>query len=264
MKARVLALRLRARVHVRTLDACLAGGVILLAAGTWSYAAFSLADANTSGDGPIRSVEDIPADLQEVLQQAPAPTHDQPTEWGLLLINPVVGGEAVINVQELPLPRLNGPDVRRGEAEGESALETLAAQGLPLIDVPEAYRKGMEVGLVASISDGERFWTVANFFGAVGTPDVISLQVEAYTPTGPVPFEEFPDNAIRDFAKSNAVRGHPTITVFPDQGTSNPRNERIVAWSQGGRVYFLRTTGLYLDAEILALANHISQAEESR
>ena len=80
----------------------------------------------------------------------------------------------------------------------------------------------------------------------------------------PVPVEEFPDNAVRDFRKWDGVRGNPTITVFPDPGTSDPRNDRMVAWSQSGAVYFVRTTGRYLDEDILALARYISETEETR
>lgn len=251
-------------VRIPVADAVLVTALLLVASATWGYAALATVSAAPSVDGPTRDVTDLPSGLQEVLQQAPAPKHDRPTTWGLLLINPVVNGEAVLNSQELPLPRLDSADVRRGKEDGTGAYEKLAAVGLPTIDIPQQYRKGMSVGRVESISDGSQFWTVANFSSGTGTEDVMSLQVEAYTPSAPVPVEEFPDNAIRLVRETTDVGGNPTITMFPTDGTSNPRNERMVAWSQGDRVYFLRTTGLYPNTELLALANHISKAEGSR
>lgn len=253
----------RRRVDRSVVNALIVLGCGIAIAAAWAYAVWMPAGAGPAS-GPIRSSRDIPPEVQAVLQQAPAPAHDAPTEWGLLLINPVIEGEALINVEELPLPSLRGLDAADGKAEGESAFDQLAEQGLHVIRIPELHRKGMEVRFVRSITQGRRFYTYAYLESGVGTEDYLSLEVEAYTPTAPVPVEEFPDNAIRDFRKWDGVRGHPTITVFPDPGTSDPRNERLVAWSQDGAVYFLRTTGRYLDEDLLALARYISEAEEKR
>lgn len=253
-------------VRIPKADLLIAVGCTAAVVGVAAYALLRPAGAQTDGSGPIRSPDDIPPEIQAVLQQADAPTHNVPTEWGLLLINPVVNGEAIINVEEFPLPPLDGPAVVRGETGGEGAFEQLAGEGLRVVGVPESYRKGMTVGLVRSVTaaDGEQFHTIAYFQSGTGTENFLSLEVEAYTPTAPVPVEEYPDNAIRDFSKSDAVRGNPTITVFPDADTSSPMNERLVAWSQDGTVYFLRTTGLYPDEDLLALAAHISATEGSR
>lgn len=245
-------------------DLLIAAGCAAAVVGVSAYMLLRPVGAQTDGSGPIRGTDDIPPEVQAVLRQADAPTHNTPTEWGLLLINPVINGEAIINVQEFPVPPFIGPEVVFDEANGEEASERLAGQGLRVIDVPEPYRKGMSVGAVRAITDRDQFYTIAYFESGAGTENYLSLEVEAYTPTAPVPVEEFPDNAIRDFRKSNAVRGNPTITVFPDTGTSSPMNERLVAWSQDGAVYFLRTTGFYPDEDLLAAAAHISETEERR
>ena len=230
----------------------------------WAYWAISGVYADPPSVGPIRSVKDIPPGIQEILKQAPGPTHDKPTPWGLLTINPVVNGEALLNPQTSPVPDIHGPGTRGDDASGAGALERIKAAGLPSFDIPDQKRKGMSPSLVSSLANGDLIFKTAFFGQGDGTEEYQSLHVTAYTPVGVVAIEEFPDNAIRDFSANYAVNGNPTITVFPDKGTADPRDERFVAWSQGRLVFIVQTTGLFTDDEVLNLARHLSNTEEVR
>lgn len=235
----------------------------MLAAGAgWAWWGYNEIAAQGPPGGPIRDSADIPAAVQAVLRQAPAPTHDKPTPWGLFVINPVVKGSAVINSQTSPAPEMSGPNARHFEGTGEDAIGRAQSENLPTIDVPAEYRKGMPLLGLRSAVDGPN-WIIYLYFGSGdGTEDYKSLEIQAITPRQPVPFEEFPDNAIRDFSANHDVLGNPTLTQFPDTGTADARSERVVAWSQGRGAYVIRTTGLYTDDEVLALARSISVSEE--
>jgi len=236
-------------------------GLVATAGLVWGYGQTMAA---RSPGGTIHNPSDIPPEVQAVLQQAPAPTHDKPTPWGLFVINPVINGEALLNPQESPAPDLSGPSARAVEGAGETTLAEAAAKGVPTIDVPIEFRKEMPLIGMHSTIDGAKWIKYLYFGSGDGTEDYQSLEIQAITPTHPIPFTEFPDNAIRDFSANYDVRGNPTLTEFPDKGTADPRSERIVAWSQGEGAYIVRTTGQYTDAEVLELARHISLSEDNK
>lgn len=216
-------------------------------------------------DGVIRTQADIPPEIQAVLKQAEAPTHDRPTPWGLFTINPVVRGAAMVNAQDSPLPQIVArPGAAIAEAAGAGAFATVVSKGGEVLDIPTGFRKGMQPAHVSSRRDGNQSIRSASFFSGDGTAEYLSLFVIAYTPTRAVLFEEFPDNAIRDFRNTFEVEGHPTLVEVPDTGTADPRDERTVAWSQNGSVYLIRTTGLYSDGDVLQLASQISRSEARR
>jgi hypothetical protein len=214
--------------------------------------------------GPIRTTDDIDPELQKVLKMAAAPTHDQPTPWGNFVINPVINGAGILNPQHSAIPLLNGPAAKTVEIAGPQAPTLVGASIRRFIDVPPTFQKGMPaLGAVGS-EEGERFWTRVDYGSGDGTSNYQSVSVEAFTPTEPVVFDEFPDNAIRHFAASLVVRGNPTLTVLPDKITADPRMERVVAWSQGSAVYFVRTTGLFTDDEVLELAQQVAAGAEAK
>lgn len=208
--------------------------------------------------GPIRSAADIPPELQAILMQADAPTHDRPTPWGLFVINPVINGEGILNPQTSPLPYFDGADVTRVEAYGKDALEEVRAEGGIALE-----ETSIDIPLLAAVffREGDKYWSRTFYGEGDGTPDYRSLVLETFTPTEPVVFDEFPDNAIRDFRKSERVAGHPTLTVFPDPNTADPRMERVVAWSQGDAVFFVRTTGIFTDDEVISIAQSLAKAQ---
>lgn len=193
--------------------------------------------------------------------QAAAPTHTQPTPWGLFIINPVINGQSLLNPQTSPVPNLS-PSAKRVEASGPTALDRAAAAGVPWVKVQEKFVANMELNGLFSAQDGDAFSFAIHYGAGDGTPDFRSLIVSGYTPTEGVTFEEFPDNAIHDFSANHDVRGYPTLTVFPDEGTADPRSEREVAWSQGRAVYFVKTTGIFRDDDVLEIARDISAQQE--
>ncbi|MBI2767430.1 MAG: hypothetical protein HYX53_16165 [Chloroflexi bacterium] len=238
--------------------AMLAGSAWLAA---WGWTSVSADDPKV---GPIRDVKDIPPDVQSVLEQAAAPTNSEPTPWGLFVINPVINGAGVLNPQRSPIPEFSGPSAKRLEARGEQAFAQASAAGLPVVNIPPALVKGMPLNGLISEQDGAQFNFGAYYASGDGTANYFSLVVQAYTPRDPVTFDEFPDNAIRDFSQSAAIRGYPTLMVLPDKVTADPRGERIVAWSQGTAVYWVKTTGRFTDDEVLELARKISESEEGQ
>lgn len=233
-----------------------AGSLIVAAAWLWAWLGPADAADRQPFSGPVESVADIPPDVQDVLQQAPAPTHTEPTPWGLFVINPVIDGHGILNPQEPPIP-VFGSNVERTESSGDGAIEELLARGFVVPDIPAAASEGLELAAAVAFREGELYSTWL-FFGAdADTSNSRSLIVHTYTPTQPVVFDEFPDNAIRDFRANTVVNGQPTLSVFPDQGTSDPRGERIVAWSREGAVFQITTTGLFGDGDVVDLARHI-------
>lgn len=251
------AARLGTRNHINFLAVAL--GFLGTLGVVWGY---SQTMASGSPGGTIHKPSGIPPEVQAVLKQAPAPTHDKPTPWGLFVINPVINGEALLNPQDSPAPDMSGPNARAFEGAGEMAVSEAAAKGVPSVEVPVEFRRGMPLIGMHSAIDGSKWIKYLYFGSGDGTEDYQSLEVQAITPTHLVPFTEFPDNAIRDFSANYSVRGNPTLTQFPDKGTADPRSERIVAWSQAGGAYVVRTTGRYTDDEVLELARRISLNEE--
>lgn len=246
----------------RVLLALIGGGVV---ASLWMFWIGTLpnpAHAEPKNDGVIRTQADIPPEIQAVLKQAESPTHDRPTPWGLFTINPVVHGAGLVNSQDSPLPQIvAGPGAVITEAVGREAFDSVRSSGGGTLDIPIGFWKGMQPSQVSSRRQGDQSIRAASFFSGDGTAEYQSLFIIAYTPTRAVLFEEFPDNAIRDFRNTFEVEGHPTLVEVPDKGTADPRDERTVAWSQGGSVYLIRTTGPYSDDDILQLAVHISRSE---
>lgn len=208
--------------------------------------------------GPITRIDQISPELQAVLQQSELPTHLEPTPWGNFIINPVINGAALLNPQTAPIPAFTSPTARKFDQAGASAPARARNFSALFLDVPAPLRQGLApVGALVA-EDGPQFWSKVRYGRRTGTIDARTIELEAFTPTGPVAFEEFPDNAITNFTASNAVLGHPTLTVFPDPGTADPRMERVVAWSQGTAVYYLRTVGDYTDAQAIEIASSIS------
>jgi hypothetical protein len=164
----------------------------------------------------------------------------------------------------MPYPRLNGSAARTFEAVGEGAIQKAQGAGMRVIEIPERYRVGMQLSGVQSGADGEQFVIDVGYFAGKGSTSVRTLRVTAFTPVAPVTFEEFPDNAIWDFSASFDVNGSPTLMVFPDAKTADQGDERVVAWSQGKAVYYIRTTGLFDNENVIALAREIANKEASR
>lgn len=250
-------------IRLRPLDVAIYGAGVIVAVLSWAWALNSAA-GDDQKDGPVRDVADIPPEIQAVLKQAPAPTHDKVTPWGLFVINPVIRGEALLNTQRSPIPQFDSLSAVRVESRSETGITLAEEKGLRVIRVAEAARKGLPLNGLIAESDGDQFNFGAYYGAGDGTPTYASLTIQAYTPRDPVPFEEFPDNAIWDFSKSTAVRGYPTLMVVPDKGTADPRDERVVAWSQENAVYWVKTTGLFTDDEVLDIAIGISASEELR
>jgi hypothetical protein len=201
---------------------------------------------------------------QDVLMEADSPTHTEPTPWGLFIINPVIDGKSVLNPQGMPYPQMDGDAAQKFEAVGDDAIARAQADGFRVIEIPQRYRDGMQLSGVESQEDGENFVVDVGYFAGRGTAEVRTLRVSAFTPTEPVTFEEFPDNAIWDFAASYDVNGFPTLTVFPDSLTADQGDERIIAWSQGNAVYYIRTVGVFENDELIDLAREISASEAAR
>ncbi|MCA9831514.1 MAG: hypothetical protein R3B97_08530 [Dehalococcoidia bacterium] len=239
---------------------------VCAATGGAAYAWRGDARADDPGNATavVREEHLSPAEIAAVLDQAPAPSHAEPTPWGLFIINPVIDGKSVLNPQGMPYPPLDSEGAHRFEAAGDDALRRAREAGMPVIEIPRRYREGMTLSGVQAGSDGAHFVIELGYHAGDLARPVKTLRLTAFTPTTPVTFEEFPDNAIWDFAASHAVNGHPTLTVFPDLGTADQGDERIVAWSQGDAVFYIRTVGVFENDELLALAREISASEGSR
>lgn len=243
------------------LGALAAVGIAAVAGGSL-YAWQNQASAQDPPRPTVTAEDSAPPEVLRALNQADAPAHTTPTAWGLFTINPVINGKALINPQGgQPIPALNSAKARRVEGLGDAGLRRVSEAGLRAIDVPESYRRDMALAGIVVAEDGEQFYRDVGYFAGRDTPEVRTLRVTAFTPTGQVQFEEFPDNAIWDFSNSLEVNGFPTLTVFPDAYTADQHDERIVAWSQGKAVYYIRTMGLFDNAELISLARDISNQE---
>lgn len=227
----------------------------LVAATPWLFDSTFGDAAKKRSTSVVKTASDIPPEIQEVLQQADAPTHTEPTPWGLYVINPVINGEGVLNPQVSPWPDLAGNLVT---FEGNDALVMLEREGLPVVLVSEAHLGSMNVTAAMSGQHGENWSFRAYYSTPEGSQGYRSLEVDAFTPKEAMVFDEFPGNAIRDFRKSFEVGGYPTLIVVPDEDTASPLGERVVAWSQDGVAYQLRTTGLFTGDEVINLAREIS------
>lgn len=53
---------------------------------------------------PVVPQDVVIVDGQDVLKQAPNPTHTEPTPWGLFTINPVINGKSVLKPARHELP----------------------------------------------------------------------------------------------------------------------------------------------------------------
>lgn len=236
--------------------------VVLVAAALWA----GRADEGDEAPG-------VPTDTAAVAQtatptitatatvQTPAPMHTEVTPWGLFVINPVIDGKSLLNPQGMPYPRFDGPTATVTEAATRQELEAAMAANPRILAVPGTVTEGMQFQGMRLEEDGDQYSFDIAFYSGKGTTSVRSLRLTSFTPTEAVPFEEFPDNTIWDFAATHDVNGHPTLTVTPDAKTADPADERIVAWSQGNAVYYIRTTGVFETADLLSLAREVSTQE---
>lgn len=247
----------RGRIAAGVLIASVAGA----AGGAYAWMSHSPAATSASAPGPAAP---SPVDITTVLGEAAAPTHTELTPWGLFVINPVIDGKSLMNPQGMPYPRFDGPEATVAEASTRQELVAAMAANPRILAVPGTLTGGMVFQGMRFEEDGDQYSFDIGFYSGKGTTSVRSLRLTAYTPTEAVPFEEFPDNTIWDFAATHDVNGHPTLTVTPDAKTADPADERIVAWSQGDAVYYVRTTGVFETADLLALAREISKQEADR
>jgi hypothetical protein len=189
----------------------------------------------------------------------------------------IVGAEGPLGLFVIVAPNAPNPPswvpvradtaIATGQLAGPAAPARAAAIVPRFVDVGAAGRALIDaLGLV---SDGAEAWQNPDgmfvsgvFYGRI-EPRPAMLQLSALTPTGPVPITRFPDTPIYDFRTSTAVNGNPTITKFPDKGTSDPNGDREIRWSQGGVAYALHSFGPITDEQLLAVAIEISVAESS-
>lgn len=185
------------------------------------------------------------------------------TPWGRFLINPVLDGKSAINPQGLPYPVINGAGTRSVEASNEDQVRAARDAGIRVIEIPERFRQGMQLQGMEAKDGGNQFIFDIAYSSGRDTPDLRSIRLTAFTPTAAVPFEVFPGHPVIDFAATFEVNGNPTLTVLPGAAT-DPRDERVIAWSQGTAVYYLRTTGLFDTSAVIELAREISRTESAR
>lgn len=216
--------------------------------------------------GGCRGGDDTPATTTPPAMETAtltATTTAQVTPWGRFLINPVVDGKSAINPQGLPYPVISGAGTRSVEASTEDQVRAARDAGGHVIDIPERFRQGMQLQGMEAKDGGNQFIFDIAYYSGKDTPDVRSIRISAFTPTAAVPFEVFPGHPVMNFAATFEVNGNPTLTVLPGAAT-DPRDERIVAWSQGAAVYYIRTTGLFEKSQLLELAGEISRTEAAR
>ncbi|MEO8539417.1 MAG: hypothetical protein ABI577_06720, partial [bacterium] len=203
----------------------------------------------TSIPGPVATLSTAPTKL---------------TPWGLFIINPVIDGKSAINPQGLPYPHIGGAATRSVKASSDAEVQAAIDTGMHVVTVPERFREGMQLQGMQSEIGGDQFVSDIAYYGDLGAVRVRSIRVTAYTPTEPVPFEVFPGHPAMAFAATFEVAGHPTLIVVPNPNTTDPADERIVAWSQGSAVYIIRTVGVFDRAALIELAIEISAREAAR
>lgn len=196
------------------------------------------------------------------------PTHTSPTPWGEFLIVPVAAPSTERGDEPSPVPEFGAAALVSGELAGTDAPDRASAMvprfvGLSVEGKKIVAGKGLvAVGAQAKANVNGSFLSAALYGKEPPNPGM--LQITAYTPTIPVRVTEFPDTAIYDFRASTLVNGNPTITKFPDKGTSDPNGDREIKWSQRGVVYFLKSFGPFTDEDLLTIAVGISVQEEAR
>ena len=207
----------------------------------------------------------ITAEVQAELHMT-KPTHDTPTGWGEFLIVP----QAAPTEQRADVPSVRpefGPAANRVGFAGPNAPAQVASQVASFVDLPPEFHslaqsKGMSIAEASAEEEASGSFRSSILY--LRTNPSAMLNLSAYTPTGPVQITEFPDTAIYDFRTSISVNGKPTITKFPDKGTSDPNGDREVMWSQNGAVYFLKTFGPFSDDDVLRLASQVSISQEAK
>ena len=254
--------------RVMLLDAILVAGgiavsVVALDLSSQTHAA-PPAPAGGNADARITDPVLIPPEVQDILHVT-RPTHDSPTPWGHFLIDPVINGKGSQNPQSSVVPLFGTADVRTGDLAGAGSADSAAAKVSRFVAVPEKFQHGMPLlGASADQNASGGFRSAVYYGDGDGTAAARSLKLTAYTPTAPVVIPEFPDTAITDFRATHEVAGNPTITIFPDKGTSDPSGPRQLMWSQSSAVYFIRTTGPFTDDELLLMANDVARSEANR
>lgn len=246
------------------LDAVLVAGGIGVCAVAISLTSQTQAAPGAGGAARITDPAAIPRSVQDILRVT-KPAHNVPTPWGHFLIDPIINGHGSQNPQTSPVPLFAASDARTGDLSGPTSAAAAAARVNRFVAVPPQFQHGMPLlGASAEASADGRFRSAVYYGDGDGSSSARSLKVTAYTPVGPVVIPEFPDTAISDFRTTHDVAGNPTITIFPDKGTSDPAGPREVMWSQGAAVYFIRTTGAFADDELLNMANQIAASEAAR
>ncbi len=217
--------------------------------------------------GPGASPPGITPEVQANLHMT-KPTHDQPTVWGEFLIVPVFAPSEAEETTVNPAPHFGTDSVKTGPIAGPAAPAQAASLVPRFVAVPPTTQRILEskgltvVGAEASANPDGSF--MSNVLYGRTEPSNAMLQLTAFTAVNRVRVTEFPDTAIYDFVASNAIAGNPTITKFPDKGTSDPSGDREVKWSQGGAAYFLKSFGPFTDDELISIATEISRVEATR
>ncbi len=250
------------------LDAILvAGGIGVCAVAISLTSQTQAAPGTTPGAGGAARITDpaaIPRSVQDILRVT-KPAHNVPTPWGHFLIDPIINGHGSQNPQTSPVPPFVASDMRTGDLSGPTSAGAAAARVNRFVAVPPQFQHGMPLlGASADQNANGQFRSAVYYGDGDGTASARSLKLTAYTPTAPVVIPEFPDTAITDFRATRDVAGNPTITIFPDKGTSDPSGPRQLMWSQGSAVYFIQTTGPFTDDELLLMANDVARTEANR
>lgn len=184
----------------------------------------------------------------------------EPGPWGLFELIPVVDGKSVIPDTPSPWPDTSGG--RTFTATGGSAYGEIAKAGFRHDVVPEPFVRSMQVNGLHAGESGEQWYFRAFLATPEGEPERFSVEIDAFTPPAPVPFDTRPHLGLYKFRTTNEVRGYPTLATMPNPELAAPNSERVVAWSQSGVAYEIRTTGTFTDEEVLELARAISEAQE--
>lgn len=196
------------------------------------------------------------------------PTHDGPTPWGNFLIVPVTAPSDAQDNELSPAPVFGESAVKTGELSGPDAPVRAVALVRRFVDLGEEGRSfAASIGLTAVGAEAAMNPDGAFSSGVLyarSQPGNAMIQLSALTPVRPIRITEFPDTAIYDFRTSTAVSDSPTITKFPDKGTSDPNGDREIRWSQNGVAYLLKSYGPISDDQLLAIAVEISNNQENQ
>jgi hypothetical protein len=195
------------------------------------------------------------------------PSPEGPTPWGEFLIVPVnvsSGDDGALS----PGPVFGDSAVKTGDLGGPDAPAKAAALVPRFVDLgPQGLALVASIGLTAVGAEASQnpdgTFVSGVFYGRI-EPRPAMVQLTALTPIHPIRITRFPDTPIYDFVTSMAVNGNPTITKFPDKGTSDPNGAREIRWSQEGVAYTLQSGGPISDDQLLAAAVEISVAESKR